>query len=181
VQSVPGEGSTFTLYLPQNYVGQDTSKPAIVDLPRAVSRELPIDANFSGKRILVVDDDMRNIFAITSVLESHGMILSHAENGKVAIEKLKDSPQVDLVLMDTMMPEMDGLQAMRLIRQMPEFSELPIISLTAKAMKGDRELCISAGASDYITKPVDANDLLTMMHSWLSVERPAWVPTEVEV
>ena len=99
------------------------------------------------------------------------MILSHAENGKVAIEKLKASPELDLVLMDTMMPEMDGLEAMRLIRQMPEFVSLPIISLTAKAMKGDRELCIAAGASDYITKPVDANDLLTMMHSWLSQKK----------
>ena len=172
VQSVPGEGSTFTLFLPQNYVGQDTTKPVTsLDIARPVSRSLPKDANFSGKRILVVDDDMRNIFAITSVLESHGMILSHAENGKVAIEKLKSSPELDLVLMDTMMPEMDGLEAMRLIRQMPEFVSLPIISLTAKAMKGDRELCITAGASDYITKPVDANDLLTMMHSWLSPEK----------
>ncbi|MEK6556493.1 MAG: response regulator, partial [Bdellovibrionota bacterium] len=94
--------------------------------------------------------------------------VSHAENGKVAIKQLKENPSIDLVLMDTMMPEMDGLEAMRAIRQMPQFSDLPIISLTAKAMKGDREHCISAGASDYITKPVDASNLLGMMYAWLN-------------
>ncbi|PWU20808.1 MAG: hybrid sensor histidine kinase/response regulator, partial [Bdellovibrio sp.] len=166
VESTPGVGSVFTLYLPQKYVSQDIlalteREPAVVIPP------LPKDANFTGCRVLVVDDDMRNVYAITSILESHGIIVSFAENGKQAIRSLKENPAVDIVLMDTMMPEMDGLEAMRAIRAMNEFQNLPIISLTAKAMKGDRERCLAAGASDYITKPVDPNNLLSLMFVWL--------------
>jgi CheY-like chemotaxis protein len=179
VDSTPGEGSTFTLFLPQNYMGQEgtSSEPVREEV---VIPELPKDADFKGKKILVVDDDMRNIFAITSVLENQGMIVNYAENGKVAIKALKDNPNVDLVLMDTMMPEMDGLEAMKAIRGMPEFVDLPIISLTAKAMKGDREHCISAGASDYITKPVDPTHLLGMMNLWLNSKKQKELQLQVD-
>src|SRR5581483_11090948 len=114
--------------------------------------ELPIDADFTGKKILVVDDDIRNIFAINSVLESRKMKVIHAENGKIALALFEANPDVDLVLMDTMMPEMDGLTAIQEIRRVAKFKGLPIISLTAKAMKGDREKAIESGASDYVTK-----------------------------
>jgi CheY-like chemotaxis protein len=125
------------------------------------------DAVFAGKNVLIVDDDVRNIFSLTSVLESHGMNVAFAENGKDALARLESGPDVDLVLMDVMMPEMDGYETTRAIRQNPRFKSLPIIALTAKAMKGDREKCIAAGASDYITKPVDTEQLLSLMRVWL--------------
>jgi len=125
------------------------------------------DAVFEGKRILVADDDVRNVFALASVLESHGMNVIFAENGLEAVNNLKANPDVDLVLMDIMMPEMDGYEAMRQVRALPQFATLPIISLTAKAMKGDREKSIASGASDYITKPVDTDQLLSLMRVWL--------------
>ncbi|MBC7693291.1 MAG: HAMP domain-containing protein, partial [Methylotenera sp.] len=165
VESTPGVGSTFTLFLPQNYTGAEAERSFSEMLP-AVPK-LPLGADFAGKRVLVVDDDMRNIYAITSVLESRDMNVVCAENGKVGLQTLKDNPDVDIVLMDMMMPEMDGIEATQQIRKMAEFRELPIISLTAKAMKGDREKALSAGASDYITKPVDPDTLLAVMFSWL--------------
>jgi HAMP domain-containing protein/CheY-like chemotaxis protein len=125
------------------------------------------DSVVAGKNILVVDDDVRNIFSLTSMLEDHGMIVRFAENGKQAIEQLKKDPNVDAVLMDIMMPEMDGYETTRAIRAMDKFKALPIIALTAKAMKGDREKCIAAGASDYITKPVDTEQLLSLLRVWL--------------
>ena len=117
--------------------------------------------------ILVVDDDVRNVFALASVLERHGMNVIYAENGRDGIEMLKEHPEVDLVLMDIMMPQMDGYETMQAVREMPEYRELPIISLTAKAMKGDREKSIAAGASDYITKPVDTDKLVSLLRVWL--------------
>jgi CheY-like chemotaxis protein/GAF domain-containing protein/HAMP domain-containing protein len=125
------------------------------------------DSVVAGKNVLVVDDDVRNIFSLTSMLEDHGMIVRFAENGKQAIEQLKKDPNVDAVLMDVMMPEMDGYETTRAIRAMDQFKSLPIIALTAKAMKGDREKCITAGASDYITKPVDTEQLLSLLRVWL--------------
>jgi CheY-like chemotaxis protein len=125
------------------------------------------DAVFAGKHILVVDDDVRNIFSLTSVLEERGMNVSFAENGRDAITKLESTPGIDLILMDVMMPGMDGYDTTRNIREHAEFANLPIIALTAKAMKGDREKCIEAGASDYITKPVDTEQLLSLMRVWL--------------
>jgi CheY-like chemotaxis protein/signal transduction histidine kinase/HAMP domain-containing protein len=122
---------------------------------------------FNGKKVLIVDDDVRNVFALASVLEANGMEVVFAENGKDGIETLRANPDVDLVLMDIMMPEMDGYETMQAVRQMPEFRQLPIISLTAKAMKGDREKSITSGASDYITKPVDTDQLLSLMRVWL--------------
>ncbi|MGH7140579.1 MAG: response regulator, partial [Pirellulales bacterium] len=121
----------------------------------------------AGKKVLLVDDDIRNIFAMTGVLERHAMHVMSAETGKAALERLADAPDVDVVLMDIMMPHMDGYDTMRAIRAMEQFHSLPIIALTAKAMKGDREKCIEAGASDYIAKPVDVEHLLAMLRVWL--------------
>jgi hypothetical protein len=121
------------------------------------------DSTLVGKTILVVDDDVRNIFALTSLLEEHNMNVVHAENGRAGIELLKSRPDIDLVLMDIMMPEMDGYETMSTIRQIPEFRSLPIVALTAKAMKGDRAKCLEAGASDYITKPVDLEQLFSVL------------------
>ncbi|MEY2527529.1 MAG: hypothetical protein QOE73_2300 [Verrucomicrobiota bacterium] len=125
------------------------------------------DAVLAGKKVLIVDDDIRNIFAMTSMLERYKMDVSSAETGKEAIESLQNTPGIDLVLMDIMLPEMDGYETMRAIRSTYGFEMLPIIALTAKAMKGDREKCIDAGASDYIAKPVDTDRLLTLLRTWL--------------
>jgi CheY-like chemotaxis protein len=125
------------------------------------------EAIFTGKKVLIVDDDVRNVFALTSALESNGMEVIFAENGREGIERLKEAGDVDLVLMDVMMPELDGYETTHAIRQLSEFERLPIIALTAKAMKGDRERSIAAGASDYIAKPVDTDQLLSLMRVWL--------------
>jgi len=125
------------------------------------------DALFLGKKVLIVDDDVRNVFALTSALEANGMDVIFAENGREGIEALRAAGDVDLVLMDVMMPELDGYETTRAIRELPEFEKLPIIALTAKAMRGDRERSIAAGASDYITKPVDTDQLLSLMRVWL--------------
>ncbi|MFD2611814.1 response regulator [Paenibacillus gansuensis] len=125
------------------------------------------EAIFEGKQILLVDDDIRNVFAISSILEANGMEVAFAENGKEALEHLNGTVPYDLVLMDVMMPEMDGYEAMRLIRQHPKFEKLPIIALTAKAMKEDRQKCIEAGASDYVIKPIQNEQLLSLMRVWL--------------
>ena len=124
------------------------------------------DAPLHGKKVLVIDDDIRNVFALTSTLEQRGMKVVFAENGREGIERLHQHPNTDLVLLDIMMPEMDGYETARAIRSMTRFEHLPIISLTAKAMKGDREKAIAAGASDYITKPVDVDQLVSMMRVW---------------
>jgi CheY-like chemotaxis protein/two-component sensor histidine kinase len=126
-----------------------------------------VDPVLAGKTVLIVDDDVRNIFALTSFLEQHQMQVLYAENGNDGIAVLQQHPEVDLVLMDVMMPELDGYETTKAIRQLSDFQTLPIIALTAKAMKGDREKCIEAGASDYITKPVDTEQLLSLLRVWL--------------
>ncbi len=120
-----------------------------------------------GRKVLVVDDDARNIFALTSLLERHGMEVISATNGRQAIELIQSTPDLSMVLMDIMMPEMDGYQTMAEIRKDPQFRTLPMLALTAKAMKGDREKCLDAGASDYIAKPVNTDQLLSLMRVWL--------------
>jgi CheY-like chemotaxis protein len=135
---------------------------------RSLAEVRQVDPALAGRKILVVDDDLRNIFALTSVLEQHEISVLHAETGRRGIEALKDNPDVDLILMDIMMPEMDGYETTRTIRRMPGFASLPIIALTAKAMKGDREKCLQAGASDHVTKPVDLAYLFSVMRVRLS-------------
>ena len=129
---------------------------------------LTVEKAFQDKTVLIADDDMRNIFALSSALQDYNLNIVVASNGREAIEKLENSTTIDLVLMDIMMPEMDGYEAMRAIRLNKEFVKLPIIALTAKAMKNDREKCIAAGANDYISKPVEIDKLLSMMRVWLS-------------
>jgi CheY-like chemotaxis protein len=125
---------------------------------------------FEGEKVLIVDDDIRNVFALTSVLEQHGLSVLYAENGREGIEVLEQHDDVTVVLMDIMMPEMDGYATTTAIRRMPQFAGLPIIALTAKAMKGDREKAIDSGASDYVTKPVDPDHLLSVMEQWMRSE-----------
>ncbi len=177
--SRPGKGSTFTLYLParQHTAGAgtiavapatSTAEPAAAG-PAAAAMPVAADGEdaLNGARILIVDDDARSVFALTGVFERHGAEVLYAENGRIAIEVLERNEDISLVLMDVMMPELDGNATMRTIRRMPQFTELPIIALTAKAMKGDRDKSIRAGASDYVPKPVDTDHLLQLMRRWL--------------
>jgi CheY-like chemotaxis protein len=120
-----------------------------------------------GRKVLIVDDDMRNIFALSTVLHDQGMKMVSANNGREAIRLVKEEPEIDIVLMDIMMPEMDGITTIKEIRKLPRGGELPIIAVTAKAMKGDREKCIAAGAWDYLSKPVDRQHLLSVLRGWL--------------
>jgi CheY-like chemotaxis protein len=125
------------------------------------------DPILANKKVLIIDDDVRNIFALTSLLERYQMQVIYAENGRDGIEQLEAHPDANIILMDVMMPEMDGYETTQVIRQRKRFQTLPIIALTAKAMQGDREKCIEAGASDYITKPVDTEQLLSLLRVWL--------------
>jgi CheY-like chemotaxis protein len=125
----------------------------------------------AGAKVLIVDDDIRNIFSLTSVLESHDVEVLHAERGKDGILILEQTPGVDVALIDIMMPDMDGYQTMREIRRQPGLANLPLIAVTAKAMKGDRQKCLDAGASDYIAKPVDIELLLALLRVWVARSR----------
>ncbi|WP_155342089.1 ATP-binding protein, partial [Acrocarpospora corrugata] len=210
VDSVPGEGSTFTLYLPLSYAGPLAARdggaatitsyaaerrdrlmladhraesddvlpdiPLPTDLPEprlmaeidlAPGRDWQGEDPLTGAKILIVDDDIRNVFALTSVLERHGSVVVYGENGREGIEQLERNEDVALVLMDIMMPEMDGWATTSAIRRMPQFADLPIIALTAKVMRGDREKSIASGASDYVPKPVDVDRLLERLRGWL--------------
>jgi CheY-like chemotaxis protein len=143
----------------------------VADLPvekqRMLDRLHRSDDALVGKKVLVVDDDVRNIFALSSVIERRGMTVITAGTGREAIAKLESTPDVAIVLMDIMMPEMDGYETMQVIRQNSLFRRLPIIALTAKAMKGDREKCLEAGASEYLAKPVNTEQLLSSLRMWL--------------
>jgi signal transduction histidine kinase/CheY-like chemotaxis protein/HAMP domain-containing protein len=184
--SQPGRGSTFTLYLPVRHgaPGGTSAPPENGAAATTISRngaaptassaagtlagieEDPLD----GAKILIVDDDARSVFALTSVFERFGAEVLYAENGRTGIETLERNVDISLVLMDVMMPELDGNATLRAIRRMPQFADLPIIALTAQAMKGDREKSISAGASDYIPKPVETHHLLQLMRRWMLLD-----------
>ena len=141
------------------------------DLPLAQQRRLTDlrrpETSLAGKRVLIIDDDVRNIFAITSLLERHKMKVMYAESGEDGIAFLRSNPEVDVVLMDMMMPGMDGYETTQRVREMEEFAELPVIAVTAKAMPGDREKCLQAGCSDYLTKPINIEQLLSLLRVWV--------------
>ena len=173
--STVGKGSTFTLHLPMRRgapvqprelyrPSPDLARAALPPAPRPAPQD---DETLIGKRVLIVDDDVRNVFALASALELHGMEVCYADNGESALEALDDPPRIDVVLMDVMMPGMDGNTAMAAIRARREHAELPIIAVTAKAMNGDRERSLDAGASDYVSKPVDTDHLLGLLRDHL--------------
>ena len=137
-------------------------------------------SRFTGEKILVIDDDVRNVFALTSALELHGLSVLYADNGRTGIEMLTQHDDVALVLMDIMMPGMDGYATTAMIRQLTRFADLPIIAVTAKAMKGDREKSLAAGTNEHVTKPVDVDRLLGMIHSMLA-ERAAGQPKRMAI
>jgi len=137
------------------------------DQRRIIEKARRREPGLSGRKVLIVDDDIRNIFSLTGVLEQHDIVVLHAENGREGIRMLDETPDIDMVLMDVMMPDMDGYETMRHIRARDRFRKLPMFAITAKAMKGDREKCIEAGASEYISKPVDVDQLVSMMRVWL--------------
>jgi len=149
------------LFLHRNMAKLPESKRQMLEGLHSSAKALP------GKKVLIVDDDMRNIFALQSVLEDHEMVIVSADNGRDAIKVLQTQSDIDIVLMDIMMPEMDGIDTMREIRKIPHLKSLPIIAVTAKAMKGDREKCIEAGAWDYLSKPVDPEQMLALLRAWL--------------
>ncbi|MEE1657118.1 HAMP domain-containing protein [Microvirga sp. CF3062] len=169
---VKGEGSSEQLL-------NDTAlflHRAISALPedKHIIVEHRADGSFDGHKVLIIDDDMRNIFSLTSALEQHGLSVIFAENGLEGIEKLQANPDIDLALVDIMMPEMDGYETMREIRNIPRYHDLPLVAVTAKAMKGDREKCLEAGATDYVSKPVDIDQLLAVLRVQLS--RSTYIP-----
>jgi CheY-like chemotaxis protein len=125
------------------------------------------DPSLRGRKVLIVDDDIRNIFSLTSVLEQHDIRVIYAENGRDGVQVLLDDPDIDVALIDIMMPDMDGYQTMEMIRQHDALRGIPLIAVTAKAMKGDRQKCIQAGAADYISKPVDVDHLLSLIRVWI--------------
>lgn len=189
VESMEGEGSVFILHIPDyvlnSYDELDEVSATILkkvdsnkenkneikmlnNKPQGNKEKLDITIDhLKNKTVLIVDDDMRNVFAMTTALEAQGMMVLFAENGQEAIDVLEINSQIDIVLMDMMMPIMDGYEAMKRIRRNVKFKELPIIALTAKAMKHDKEKCIEAGASDYISKPVDVRRLISVLKVWI--------------
>lgn len=184
VSSEIGNGSTFTLYLPhvqmnkivnistaRNEAAVSLEANYFVDSNDQVLQEEPLlkhgKSILRNKKILIVDDDIRNVYALTIALENHDMEILVAENGKEALEVLKDHPNTDLILMDIMMPEMDGFEAIQHIRKISALETIPIIALTAKAMKHSREECLEAGATDYISKPINLDQLFSLMQVWL--------------
>jgi signal transduction histidine kinase/ActR/RegA family two-component response regulator len=198
VASRPGEGSTFTLYMPDSQSAdsilpsslpslpaspaQVRAIPAPIDIPlmgspvlvnRAEEEALvvtPASRQLDGATVLIVDDDVRNVFALTSALEMHGLRVLYSDNGVDGVRLLGEHPEVDIVLMDAMMPDQDGYETTRGIRRNQRFQDLPVVFLTAKAMPGDRESAIAAGASDYITKPVDLDELIELMARWINAD-----------
>ena len=191
VSSRPGAGSEFTLYLPDIPPAGTALRPAtrragelgpaerptpmIVSVPEPRHGTRPVPA-LRGRTVLIVDDDVRNVFALTSALELHGLRVLYSDNGADGIAMLRRHPEIDIVLMDAMMPDLDGNETTRRIRALPEGAALPVVFLTAKAMPGDRESSLAAGASDYVTKPVDLDELLVTIASWIVPDDPGGSP-----
>jgi len=175
VESTPGKGSRFTLYLPLGAAAKARPKMAVrapllyAPPPAEGATQQPAKRveGLSGRKVLIIDDDIRNIFALAGALEEHGIQVVDAESGKAGLDLLKRETDIDAVLMDIMMPDLDGFDSIRLIRGLKQFGNLPIIAVTARAMKGDREKCIEAGATDYISKPVNVSHLLSLLKAWL--------------
>ncbi|MFI1994700.1 HAMP domain-containing protein [Actinoplanes sp. NPDC020271] len=192
VRSVPNEGSTFTLYMPEALTSDAIPMPALPAAPAkaisvrpVASLDMPLiersrpeepapihpaGRQLDGATVLIVDDDVRNVFALTSALEMHGLNVLYSDNGVDGVRILNEHPEVDIVLMDAMMPDQDGYETTRGIRRNQRFRDLPVVFLTAKAMPGDRESALAAGASDYITKPVDLDELIELMARWVNAE-----------
>ena len=187
LNSAVGEGSNFTLYLPilqssekvvevKSYIEEASAGLQYEDYSLDIDPEVVEESNhlkkygkssLKNKKVLIVDDDIRNVYALTIALEKYEMDIIVAENGREGIEVLQGNPDTDIILMDIMMPEMDGFEAIRRIRQLSKYKALPIIALTAKAMKKSREECLDAGATDFISKPINIDQLFSLMHVWL--------------
>jgi HAMP domain-containing protein/signal transduction histidine kinase/CheY-like chemotaxis protein len=203
VSSRPGEGSTFTLYMPDALVldaipilsfpsvpdaaAQVRAVPPPLDMPLIVQGPdgnghvvSPASRQLDGATVLIVDDDVRNVFALTSALEMHGLQVLYSDNGAEGVRLLAEHPEVDIVLIDAMMPDQDGYETTRRIRRNQRFQDLPVVFLTAKAMPGDRESALAAGASDYITKPVDLDELIELMARWVNASSTEETGTESE-
>jgi signal transduction histidine kinase/HAMP domain-containing protein/ActR/RegA family two-component response regulator len=203
VSSRPGEGSTFTLYMPDALVldaipilsfpsvpdaaAQVRAVPPPLDMPLIVQGPdgnghvvSPASRQLDGATVLIVDDDVRNVFALTSALEMHGLQVLYSDNGADGVRLLAEHPEVDIVLIDAMMPDQDGYETTRRIRRNQRFQDLPVVFLTAKAMPGDRESALAAGASDYITKPVDLDELIELMARWVNASSTEETGTESE-
>ncbi len=198
VSSRPGEGSTFTLYMPDSQMVDAIPSPGVLSFPatpaqvRAIPAPIdislmgppvlvprgeeealvvtPASRQLDGATVLIIDDDVRNVFALTSALEMHGLRVLYSDNGVDGVRLLAEHPEVDIVLMDAMMPDQDGYETTRGIRRNQRFQDLPVVFLTAKAMPGDRDSAIAAGASDYITKPVDLDELIELMARWINAD-----------
>jgi signal transduction histidine kinase/HAMP domain-containing protein/CheY-like chemotaxis protein len=183
VSSEPGRGSTFTLYIPEVFVPEAVigpvpavPGPGLIELPPmiptsapTVAPAQPVTRQLEGVTVLIIDDDVRNVFALTSALELHGMTVLYSDTGADGVRLLAEHPEVDIVLMDAMMPDQDGYETARAIRRNHRYADLPIVFLTAKAMPGDRESAIAAGATGYVTKPVDLDELIALMATWVKV------------
>jgi len=202
LESEPGVGSTFTVYLPLEYKPTSTTAPPVLDAVKSTNGHspsatltapvIPSDVGFhtseetegdaffagaeAGTTVLVVDDEYRNIFALTALLERGSIEVIPAESGAAALGELRERSDIDIVLMDIMMPEMNGYQTMTAIRELPDCADLPILAVTGRVVEGERDRCLAAGASDYIPKPVDTAELLTALGKWLSIEPVAEAP-----
>ncbi|HUF82295.1 MAG TPA: response regulator, partial [Burkholderiales bacterium] len=159
--------STTEAVLEQTTLFLHQAVKALPERRRKLLEEPRRNSELHGRKVLIVDDDIRNVFALTGALEQYGLSVIHSENGKDGIDMLRNNPDTDVVLMDIMMPDLDGYDTIRFIRGLDEFRELPIIAITAKAMKGDRKKCIEAGASDYIAKPINLEQLLSLFRVWI--------------
>jgi len=170
-------GSLFTSIAQSARASRKKGKP-----PRRASSSTKRDAipELAGSRILIIDDDIRNIYSLASVLEAHDVEVLHAERGAEGISILETTPSIDVALVDIMMPDMDGYETMRRVRAKPEIADIPLIAVTAKAMKGDRQKCLDAGASDYIAKPVDLDLLLALMRVWIGRAKRARMPAKAK-